>query len=423
MRKLVCGLLLLCLLLTGCRNVEPAPPVQEPIQVISVTATPATAVSPAPTDTPLPTDTPSPIPTDTPAPTPMDDEARLWAFIDTMTTEEKIGQLCMFGFSGTDSVSDEFAAIMDAYHIGSVILYGQNIKRTDKDGGFSRCKKLTDSVSAANHTGIPLLISTDVEGGTVTRFHWKTTLDSARTLGKKDNMDKARSEFAYIGEGLLSAGINVDLAPALDVCKNPDEHFMGKRIISSNADIVSDIGVACIQGLHESGVLSIIKHFPGHGATNTDSHDTIPKVEKSLDSLRMYELVPFKDALLNGADGVMVAHILYTSIDSDNVASQSDSFIWGLLRDEYGFGGIVMSDDFRMAGIRKQRSLDKAAVRFIEAGGDLILCGANHTYQQKILDGLYAAVQDGTITEDRLNESVFRILEAKERVTDWVAVP
>ena len=329
----------------------------------------------------------------------------------------------MFGFSGTDSVSDEFAAIMDAYHIGSVILYGQNIKRTDKDGGFSRCKKLTDSVSAANRTGIPLLISTDVEGGTVTRFHWKTTLDSARTLGKKDNMDKARSEFAYIGEGLLSAGINVDLAPALDVCKNPDEHFMGKRIISSNADIVSDIGVACIQGLHESGVLSIIKHFPGHGATNTDSHDTIPKVEKSLDSLRMYELVPFKDALLNGADGVMVAHILYTSIDSDNVASQSDSFIWGLLRDEYGFRGIVMSDDFRMAGIRKQRSLDKAAVRFIEAGGDLILCGANHTYQQKILDGLYAAVQDGTISVDRLNESVYRILSAKERVTDWVAVP
>ena len=429
MRKLVCALLLLCLLAVGCRDVEPGPiAVQEPIEVVPVTAMPVAAATPAPGDTPAlpteePTASPASVPTDTPEPTPMDDEARLWAFIDTMTVEEKIGQLCMFGFSGTDSVSDEFASIMETYRIGNVILYGQNIKRTDKDGGFARCKKLTDSVNSANSADIPLLISTDVEGGTVTRFHWKSTLDSARTLGKKDNMDKARSEFAYIGQGLLSAGINVDLAPALDVCKKPDDHFMGKRIISSNADIVSDIGYACIQGLHEGGVLSIVKHFPGHGATKTDSHDATPVVEKSLDALRKYELVPFRDALRNGADGVMVAHILYTAIDEENVASQSEVFITDLLRDEYGFEGIVMSDDFRMAGIRKQRSLDKAAVRFIEAGGDLILCGANHSYQQKILDGLYAAVENGTITEERLNESVYRILKAKERATDWVAVP
>ena len=123
--------------------------------------------------------------------------------------------------------------------------------------------------------------------------------------------------------------------------------------------------------------------------------------------------------MLDVADGVMIAHILYPSIDGKYITSQSEVFVREVLRETYGYTGIVMSDDFRMAGLRKQTSLEKAAVRFICIGGDMILCGANAAYQKQILKGLYDAVEDGTITEARLNESVYRILSAKMRATGW----
>ena len=138
----------------------------------------------------------------------------------------------------------------------------------------------------------------------------------------------------------------------------------------------------------------------------------------SLDALSLYELSPFAQAL-SAADGVMVAHISYPKIDDEHIASQSEVFITGILRGSFHFDGIVMSDDFRMAGLRKQTSLKDAAVQFIRAGGDLILCGANHSYQKQILEGLYEAVERGALTEERLNESVYRILSAKIRVTGW----
>lgn len=369
------------------------------------------AATPAPAITPTPAQEPTQSPTLSP-------EEKLSAYIEGMTVEEKIGQLCMFGFSGTKEISREFKKILRDYSIGSVILYGQNVSRTNSDGGFKQCRGLTDSIRAANESEIPLLISTDVEGGKVTRFHWNKSLLSADTLGSKNDPERAHDQFQYIAQGLADAGINVDLAPCLDTAKDPDQTFLGRRIISSDADVVSRIGTACIAGLHDGGCLSVVKHFPGHGATTKDSHESTPEVMKTLKELSLYELVPFRDAL-ETADGVMIAHILYPEIDKTRIASQSGVFITDILRNEMGFSGIVMSDDFRMAGLRKQTSLKNGAVQFILAGGDLILCGANHSYQRQILDGLYEAVANGTISEQRLNESVYRILTAKMRVTGW----
>lgn len=419
MKRLAFGMLLFGFMLIGCQ-INTAPPVQKPNVIVEATAVPVVSSTPDPTEvpSPVPTETPTAEPTASPTPEPSEEE-RLHAYIAGMSLEDRIGQLCMFGFSGTSKVSSEFAELMNTYHIGNVILYGQNIERGDKDGGFARCLRLTDSIRAASPIDIPLLISTDVEGGNVTRFHWGKSLSSARTLGSKYDTELAKEQFAYIGEGLLSAGINVDLAPVLDVTKEPGEHFLGKRIISSDAQAVADIGIACIEGLHEAGVLSVVKHYPGHGAANTDSHDKTPVVEKSIDSLRGYDFVPFRAAIQNGADGVMVAHILYTAIDDSNIATLSEILIQKQLREEYAYDGIVMCDDFRMAGLRKQASLDKAAVQFLLAGGDMILCGANHNYQKTILAGLYSAYENGILTDERINESVFRILTAKMRVTDW----
>ena len=419
MKRFWC-LFLITILLLAC-GTEPDAPIIE-IDPATDTAAPArTAIPETPEPTPEPTETPTPEPTPSPTPTPeptLSPEDRLYAYIDGMTVEEKIGQLCMFGFSGTKEISAEFKKILQTYHIGNVILYGQNMSRTNSDGGFGQCRRLCESVRNANLSEIPLLISTDVEGGNVTRFHWSKSLLSAQSLGKKDDTDRAFDQFRYIAEGLTGAGINVDLAPCLDIAKDPGATFLGKRIISSDADVAARIGVACIEGLHDGGCLSIVKHFPGHGATAADSHESTPVVQKSLDSLRLYELLPFA-AAINAADGVMAAHISYPKIDDEHIASQSEVFLTEILREELGFQGFIMSDDFRMAGLRKQTSLSDGAVQFILAGGDLILCGANHTYQRQILDGIYKAVENGTIGEQRLNESVYRILSAKMRVTGW----
>lgn len=385
--------------------------------VVESLAPTATAVAVAPADTPAPSEVPTAEPTPTAEPEPQTEEEWLYAYIDSMTAEEKIGQLCMFGFSGQDAISGTFKEIMQARHVGNVILYGTNIDRYASDGGFSRCTKLTNSINAANLSEIPFLISTDVEGGMVTRFKWPKWPTHAATLGKKNDAALAQETFARVGQGLSEVGINTDLAPVLDVAKNPLSTFLEQRIISSDASITARIGAACIAGLQEGGTLSVVKHFPGHGATTEDSHAKTPVVQKSLAQMQEYELLPFA-ACAADADGVMVAHILYPEVD-DEVASVSQVWITDILREELGFDGFVMSDDYRMAGLTSKYSVETAAVQFILAGGDLILCGPRHELQTRILDALCEAVSDGRISTERLNESVFRILRAKMRVTDF----
>ena len=186
MKRLAFGILLFGFMLIGCQ-INTAPPVQKPNVIVEATAVPVVSSTPDPTEvpSPVPTETPTAEPTASPTPEPSEED-RLHAYIAGMSLEDRIGQLCMFGFSGTSKVSSEFAELMNTYHIGNVILYGQNIERGDKDGGFARCLRLTDSIRAASPIDIPLLISTDVEGGNVTRFHWGKSLSSSLHISVKD---------------------------------------------------------------------------------------------------------------------------------------------------------------------------------------------------------------------------------------------
>ena len=420
--KKLWSMLCLLLLLAGCGGKETDGkiayvPAETDRPAGYVTAAPL--FTPAPTAAPTPVPTPTPAPTPTPEPTPVPVAVRLREYVAGMSDREKIGQLVMFGFTGTNAVSAEFAKIMADYAVGNVILYGQNISRDDKDGGFDRCAKLTKDVRAHSVAGVPLLISIDVEGGTVTRFRWRNRTQSAQDLGHGNDAEAARLQFERIATALYDVGINVDLAPVLDVAKDPGKTFLGKRIISADAETAARIGCACVEGVQSGGCLSIAKHFPGHGATAADSHDVTPVVKKTLAELWAYELVPFERAVAAGVDGIMMAHILYPEIDPDHIASQSEVFMTDVLRGEMGFEGVIMADDFRMNGLRSKTTLAQAAVRFILAGGDLILCGANHDYQRAIVQGLTDAVNDGTLPRERLDESVIRVLTAKMKVTDW----
>jgi len=195
--------------------------------------------------------------------------------------------------------------------------------------------------------------------------------------------------------------------------------FLTSRIISSDADTAAAIGAATIEGLKTAGCLSAAKHFPGHGGTNADSHAAMPVVDKSLDAMRGYDLIPFMAGIKAGVDIVLVAHISYPQLDENDIASMSAPIISGLLREELGFSGVVMSDDFRMGGLTGRYDVGEAAVRFINAGGDLILCGAVAESQIAIMQALQAAAADGSLSEARINESLMRILLLKLKSGLW----
>ena len=380
---------------------------------------PSLAASPSPS----PTDTPAPTPT--PSPTPMTETAEdaLRAYIAAMPVEEKLGQMVLFGGRGVNSPGEEYSGILRDYRVGNLILYGNNIESGDGDGGFGRAASFIDALKSTLSTDIPPLVAIDVEGGKVVRFRWDTWPSSAATLGSADDKARAVNQFQAIGAKLFTTGVNTNLAPVLDISDSPMDSFLGTRIFSGDPDVAARMGVAVTEGLHIAGCLSVAKHFPGHGGTAQDSHDVTPVVDKSADELRAYDMVPFAAAIENGVDAILVAHILYPALDNQDIASMSPLIITDILRGELGFAGIVVSDDFRMNGLNSRYDTGDAAARFVLAGGDVIMCGAEYDRQKAIMEGLYAAVSDGRLTEERINESLFRILSAKERYLGWSPAP
>jgi len=406
-----------CLALSSCALWAKEPQTTLPAVTASVTAIPATATKALqPTPSPAPTATPTPEPTAEPT---ASVEEALDAYLAGMTLEEKLGQLVMFGVTGTTAPSSEFTRIIEDYHVGNFILYGANINREDGDGGFSDAARLISALQAASGGPIPCLVSIDVEGGTVFRFRWSPKTLSAQDLGLLPDTRTAYTQFLRIGQKLLETGISMNLAPVMDVAPSPMDTFLTTRIISADPSIAGGIGGAAVAGLRDAGCLSTLKHFPGHGGTNEDSHAVTPVVNKSEEDLRAYDLVPFRMGIDAGADTVLAAHILYPALDADDIASMSYPILTELLRGEMGFEGIIMSDDFRMGGLTARYTVEEAAVRFLQAGGDLILCGAVPDKQVRILNALAAAYSDGLLTEERIDESVRRILVKKMKSLDW----
>lgn len=395
-------------------------PSAEPVsQNLDLDAVDSPPPSQAPAFAPSPAPSPTPSPSPSPAPTPPSDEALIQDYIANMTLSQKLGQLVLFGFSGSNEPSSVYREIFSDYAVGNFMLYGANIQRDDSDGGFARAKALTDSLHSGMPSEIAPFVGIDVEGGSVIRFTWPQWPSSARTLGKSGDAARTRAQFETIGEALLACGINLNLAPVLDVAKDPMSTFLTTRIISSDADTAATIGAAMIEGLKSAGCLSAAKHFPGHGGTNADSHDATPVVNKSPADMQGYDLIPFAAGIEAGADMMLVAHISYPQLDANDIASMSGIIINGLLREEMGFSGVVMSDDFRMGGLTSRYDVGQAAVQFLNAGGDLILCGAKPESQLAIMQALTAAAADGSLSEARIDESLVRILLLKYKNGLW----
>lgn len=330
--------------------------------------------------------------------------------VEQMTLDEKIGQMMFAGVSGT-TLQQETTSLIQDYKVGGLILYGNNLETPQQT------VTLMNALMAANvNNQLPLFLGTDQEGGKVVRL--PGSLKNFPTNKRIGDINQSPLSFAVgqlLGEQLTAFGFNLDFAPVLDVNSNPNNPIIGDRSFSNDPDIVSKLGIETMKGLESKQVIPVIKHFPGHGDTAVDSHLELPKVTKSLDDLNQLELVPFKAAIENGADVVMVAHILLPKIDSQYPSSMSKEIITGMLRDQLGFDGVVMTDDMTMKAITNHFDIGQAAVDSVKAGSDVILIAHEYANVTAAIQAVKAAVNKGEITEDRINDSVRRIIELKQK--------
>ncbi len=330
--------------------------------------------------------------------------------IKKMTLEEKIGQIFIMGLDGYEADNDIKEMIEEDY-IGGIILFSRNVKKPEQ------LLELTNSlknINSANH--IPLFISVDQEGGRVNRMprELKNT-PSNRIIGQKNDRQFAYEIGAILGQEVKSFGFNMNFAPVLDIDSNPNNPVIGDRSFASNEKLVADLGLASLEGLRSQGVIPVVKHFPGHGDTLVDSHIGLPRIDKELSDLHKFELIPFKKAIENNIDAIMVAHILFDKIDPQNPASLSKPITIDLLRDQLKFNGVVITDDMTMGAILENYDIGHAAVMAVDAGCDLVLVSHGHDNKLKALQALKEAVQDQEISMDRIDESLYRILQLKEK--------
>lgn len=331
--------------------------------------------------------------------------------MSNLTLDQAIGQLFMVGLPGP-KLNPGFADLIRKWSIGNVVLFARNLT----DGG--QAQELTSDLQRliTEATGLPALISADQEGGIVLRLvEGATPFPGNMAVGATHNPAYARDIAHAIGKELLSLGININLAPVLDINNNPRNPVIGVRSFGSTVEQVTQFGRAAVAGYRQAGILCVAKHFPGHGDTEVDSHTSLPTIDRSLTELRERELVPFAAAVDAGLDAIMTAHILFPQLDSVP-ATLSHPILTVLLREEMGFQGLIITDSMRMAGITHGYGPGEAAVEALKAGCDILLYSAMGEVEEQGIAAVHEAVRRGELSEERIYASAQRIVTMKERL-------
>lgn len=347
------------------------------------------------------------------------------SLLHSMTLFEKIGQLFIvrpealnYNLSshtansapgGLKAVNSDTAAMLQRYPVGGVCFFGANIaapaQLTAFTGGLQKQSK------------VPLFIAVDEEGGRVARVantegFSVPTFESMLAIGATGDTNNAYHVGATIGGYLKTYGFNLDFAPVADVFTNPQNTVIGDRAFGSDPHLVARMVTAEIRGLHDAGIMSAIKHFPGHGDTSDDTHAGTVMVDKTWEQLKQCELIPFTAGFAS-TDMVMISHITTPKITTDGLpASLSREMLTDRLRGELGYTGVIVTDSLEMKAITANYSAADAAVKAFSAGADILLLPGDLI---SAYNGVYNAVTNGTISEQRLDESVLRILRLKEK--------
>ena len=322
--------------------------------------------------------------------------------LKSMSLEEKVGQMMIVGFNGTE-LNDDIIYSLNQFHFGGIILYDRNLE------SVAQAKALTEALQTKQK--IPLFIAIDEEGGQVVRGqNFLPPAPSQEEIGRGGDVSAATYWAEYNVDLLRSIGVNLNFAPVADVGSKDTRSF------ASDAQTVAEFVEASAQGYERQNFFYTLKHFPGIGKGKTDTHKEVSHVEDSRDVLDAEDLPPFARIIQdhdNSRFMVMVGHLIYDAIDPNNSASLSRAVITDLLRDELGFDGVVVTDDLEMGAIKNNVDLSTIGVRTILAGNDIALVCHNPESQRAVYYGIINAVRRGEISEERINESVRRILKMK----------
>ena len=346
--------------------------------------------------------------------------------LSKMTLREKIGQMLFIqpeslrietedgqvkaDTSSVTEFTEAMAKTLEEYPPGGIIIFGGNI------GSPDQLKELVNDIKADSR--IPLFMEIDEEGGMVARianspgFNVKK-FESMQKIGSTKDPKNAEEAGKVIGEYLRDYGFNLDFAPVADVNTNPENIVIGSRAFGDDPQLVAEMVSAGIRGLHSSKVMSCIKHFPGHGDTKDDTHAGFVSIDKNWEELEACELIPFKAGIEAKTDMIMISHITAGNITKDGLPSSlSQEMIEGRLRGDLNFDGIIISDSMAMGAITERYSSGEAAVLAIKAGTDIVLMPENYT---EAFESILEAVTRGEISEERIDESVMRILSLKDK--------
>ena len=338
--------------------------------------------------------------------------------VDSMSLEEKVAQLflvqpeAIVDIGTATAAGDATKQAINKTPVGGFVYFSDNLQSEQQVQDMLRnVQKYSE-----DRIGLPAFLSVDEEGGTVARvastgrFDVTDVGDMAK-IGASGDVQQARQAGETIGSYLSELGFNLDFAPDADVLTNPDNTVVKKRSFGSDPRVVSDMSLEVAQGLAQHQVYSVYKHFPGHGATAGDTHQGYAYTDKTLDELKQSELIPFENAIQNNAAFIMAAHISATRVTGDDTpASLSKTMITDILRGQMGYDGIVVTDAMNMGAVTEQYTSAQAAVKALQAGADLVLMPEDF---QEAYQGVLDAVKDGTLTEQRINESVTRIVKVK----------
>ena len=322
-----------------------------------------------------------------------------------MNISNLLGRLFIVGLP-RPTLDEETRKFLTTFCPGGVILFHHNAP--DPQTLLTLCHDLHSLPS-------PPLIAIDHEGGRVQHLASPFThFPTVACLGATHSPFLAGRVGEVMAKELRAVGIDLNFAPVLDVLTNPDNPVIGDRAFSSRPDIVARMGGALMLGLQKGGVIPCGKHFPGHGHTSTDSHATLPRVDKTFDELMQTEILPFRRAISAQIGTMMTAHVLYPALDLDQPATLSSTILTGLLRQKLGYRGVVITDDLEMGAIVSHLSVGEAAVKAFYAGADMaLIC---HSWEQawQARAACEQALANGTLTQSRLEEAYHRATMLKK---------
>ena len=324
--------------------------------------------------------------------------------VASMSQTEKLGQMVMIGIQGT-KVDDDSLYMLHQFHMGGVILFDRNMESPEQ------VKQLTSDLQAQSNEKVPLFIGIDEEGGDVVRMAEKLTPPpSQKEIGATGDIEQARTWAIKTAKSLKDMGINVNFAPVADIGSND------KRSYSTDANTVIDFVRAATKGYQQENIIYSLKHFPGIGKGKVDSHVDSSSIDVAKEVLMTEDILPFKTIIDENEPNdyfILVSHLKYPALDEEYPASLSSKIMTDLLRNELGYKGIIITDDMEMGAVANHNDFRSIGVKAVKAGVDIVLVCHEYQHQQEVYLGLLDAVNSGEISQERIDESVKRIIKVK----------